>query len=463
MRIEGSQSRLIPLILGPALAGLVYFAMTGTGWAPAPAFTAGITVLCALWWMTEAIPIPATSLIPLALFPLVGILDRAQVASAFGNPINFLLLGGFILSLAMASSGAHTRIAMGVLGLIKTHNSRYVVYAFMASSAFLSLWISNAATTMMLLPVALAVLDRAKQKEHLTVPLLLGICYAASIGGMGTPIGTPPNLIFMEMYSQYTESEVTFLQWMKWALPVVIGLLPIVAWRITRKLKTTERIEVVTQGPWKPAERRVLIIFVVTALLWMTRKDPFGGWSILLDWPNAHDGYVALIAAVAVFIIPGGDGRPLLTWEATAKLPWGIVLLVAGGLTLSAALKQTGLTDDLAQHLGALSGMPPMLLVLSICIAVTFLTELTSNSASTALLMPILATAAIAAKIDPLLLMLPAALSASCAFMLPMATAPNAIIFGSNLVSIRDMMRHGIVLNVLCALALSTIFFTVIW
>ena len=449
-----------PLLLAPLVSVAVFGLMCSYGWDFNPSFTAAITTLCAIWWITEAIPIPVTALIPLSLLPLVGVLSRKEVTSALGNPIHFLLLGGFILSIAMINSNAHLRIATGVMQLIKAKNNRHLVWGIMAASALLSMWISNAATTLMLLPVALAILDSAKDRRTLRTPLLLGICYAASIGGMGTPIGTPPNLIFMEIYGQTTGREIGFLDWMKWGVPVIFCLLPIVAWKLTRKLTTIETVKIENNGQWQPAETRVLLIFMVTVLLWITRKDPYGGWSEWLGLTGTHDGYVALMAVVLVFIIPDGKGKPLMTWELTAKVPWGIILLIAGGLALSTALKNTGLIGSLTGQLDFLSGAPQIVLILIVCLSVTFITELMSNSASVALLLPLLAAVAIAANLDPILLMLPAALSASCAFMMPMATAPNAIIFGSNRISIQEMIREGASLNLICAFTLALLVFT---
>jgi len=448
-----------PLLLAPLVSIAVFSLFRYYGWGFNPSFTAAITSLCAIWWITEAIPIPVTALIPLSLFPLVGVLSRKDVTAALGNPIHFLLLGGFILSIAMINSNAHLRIATGIMQLIKAKNGRHLVWGFMAASALLSMWVSNAATTLMLLPIALAILESTKDKQTLRVPLLLGICYASSIGGMGTPIGTPPNLIFMEIYGQTTGREISFLDWMKWGVPVILCLLPIVAWKLTRKLTANEAIKIENRGKWQPAETRVLLIFMVTVLLWITRKDPYGGWSEWLGLTGTHDGYIALIAAILVFIIPDGKGKPLMNWELTAKVPWGIILLIAGGLALSTALKNTGLIGGLTGQLGFISGAPSIVLILIVCFSVTFITELMSNSASVALLLPLLAAVAIAANLDPILLMLPAALSASCAFMMPMATAPNAIIYGSNRVSIQDMMKQGFGLNLICALILALLVF----
>jgi len=450
----------IALAVGLFLALLAYVAMGLAGWPFAPSFTGAVTVLCAVWWMTEAIPIPVTAFIPLSVLPLSGILQVSDVAGAFGNPISFLLLGGFLLSMALSRSGAHLRLAVGIIRLIRPETDRQLVLAFMAASAVISMWISNAATVLMLMPIALAILDKREAGSGeafpaLAVPLLLGLCYAANIGGMGTPIGTPPNLIFIEMYKQATGEEVGFLRWMAWGVPAVFCLLPVATWVMMRDLDKGVAPRIEAGGAWRPAERRALMLFATVALLWITRKDPFGGWSAWLGLSNANDGYVALLGAVFAFIIPDEKGEPLLEWRAARDLPWGVIVLVAGGLALSTALTSTGLTNALAAALGGLSTLPIVFLVFAICLAVSFITELTSNSASTALLLPILAGASAAAKVDPVLMMLPAALSASCAFMMPMATAPNAIIFSSERVPIAAMIKRGVTLNILCAIVLT--------
>jgi len=446
--------RRTALIIGPLVALTTSLLMIKTGWSNAPAFTAGVTALCAIWWVFEAVPLPVTSLIPVALFPPLSVLDHKAVAQAYGSPLILLMLGGFVLSAAMASSGAHRRIALLMVSLFGRGSDRGLVFGFMVASAVLSMWVSNTATTLMLLPVALAVLETAKNKA-LVVPLLLGICYAASVGGIGTPIGTPPNLVFMKVYAENTGAELTFLQWMKWGVPVVACFVPIIGWYLTRKLKTQQVIELPCLGQWQPVEKRVLMLFAVTALAWILRKEPFGGWSSWFGLPGANDASVALLAAILLFVIPDGRGGKLLTWEAANKIPWGMLLLFGGGIAIASAFKVTGLSEALAHQLTGLSSLPVLLVLFSICLAVTFLTEMTSNTATTTLLMPVLAAAGLASGVDPALLMVPAAMSASCAFMLPVATVPNAVIFGSGYVTIRDMVQRGVVLNLFGALLIS--------
>nr|WP_136252837.1 SLC13 family permease [Ningiella ruwaisensis] len=428
--------------------------------------TMAVLFICALYWVTEAIPIPMTACIPLAVFPLLGVISKADLGSAFGNPINFLLIGGFMLSIAMVKSKAHIRLTRLIFSVLRPSTQKQVVTTFMLSAAFLSMWISNAAAAMMLIPVAIATLESShkqaieqskyEQSDGFTVAVLLGICYAASVGGMGTPIGTPPNLVFIQAYEQATGTSISFLSWMKWALPCVAVLLPIVIFHLCRKCENTSseiRFEDKTDKVWKRDEKRVLGIFVLVIFLWMTRSDPYGGWSAWLNLPNAHDGYVALLGAILLFLIPNGNrhepGSALLTWEDAASLPWGVILLVSGGIALSLGLRNTGLITEFAQGFSALSDLPLILIVALICLSVTFITELMSNTACTALMMPVLAALAIALNVDPLLLMLPAALTASCAFMMPMATAPNAIVFGTNKISIASMIKMGAPLNLI--------------
>ena len=442
------------LALGPVTAVLAYGLSINSQLSPEAAFVAAITTLCALWWIFEPVPIPVTSLIPVALLPLFGILSPNQVAEAYGNPLILLLLGGFILSTAMERSGTHQHIALYMVHLLGTHSGRRIVLGFMAASALLSMWISNTATTLMLLPVALAVIN-ASDNDRIAVPLLLGICYAASIGGMGTPIGTPPNLIFMKVYNDTQGASVSFLQWMTWCVPAVLVFVPLAGLWLTRKLPTGGNFVLPEKMPWTAEQKRVLWVFSLTAFAWITRTEPFGGWREWLNLPTANDASVALLAVIAMFIIPNGKGERLLNWEAANRIPWGMLLLFAGGIALAKAFVATGLAEALAESIAGFASLPVFLMLLCICLGVTFLTEITSNTASTSLLMPVLAVAAVGTSIDPLLLMVPAALSASCAFMLPVATAPNAIIFGSGRVPIIQMVQAGFTLNLIGAVVIS--------
>ena len=443
------------LILGLFLAGLAFAGADLGGLPLKAAWTAAITALCACWWVLEPIPIPATSIIPFAAFPLVGVLTDAQVATAYGHRMIILLMGGFILTTAMARNQAHRRLAQLMLSLVGGKSPRRVVLGFMLATAVCSMWISNTATTLMLLPVALAVLDQ-EGAEELAVPLLLGIAYSASIGGLGTPIGTPPNVIFMGVYREAMDGkEVPFLEWMKVGVPAVVLLLPAAWLWLTRKLGRGRELTVPSLGPWRSPERRVLVMFALTALAWMTRTAPAGGWSGLFGTPGAGDSTVALAAVVLMFLVPGGEGEPLLDWETAAEIPWGILLLFGGGIAIARAFQASGLSGALGQLLSGMAAWPIMLTTLMLCLSVTFITEVTSNTATTTLLMPVLAAAGKAAGMEPALFMVPAALSASCAFMLPVATAPNAVVFGTGKFPVRKMASEGFAINLMGAALLT--------
>ena len=458
-----SNRRTLPLLLGPLLAFAAGSAALGVGLEGPAAWTAAITALCATWWVTEPIPIPATSIIPFAAFPMVGVLDHQQVATAYGHTLILLLMGGFILSEALAGSGAHRRLAVGMVRLVgggtrgKALGPRLVL-GFMLASALCSMWISNTATVLMLLPVALAVLEGAQTDGDLGPPLLLGIAWGASIGGVGTPVGTPPNVIFMGVYKEITGAEISFLEWMRVGLPVVFVLLPLAWWILIRGMAPVRSVELPTVGGWRPAEKRVLAVFLLTAGAWIFRTAPFGGWSGLLQTPGASDSTVALIAVVACFLLPNGEGGPLLTWERAKGIPWGLLLLFGGGIAIAKAFEQSGLAASFGHFLAVdlgIGGWSTVAMIGVLALSVTFLTEVTSNTAVTTLLMPVLGAAGIGAGLDPRLLMIPAALSASCAFMLPVATAPNAIVFGTERVPAARMARDGLALNLLGAVAVT--------
>ena len=457
------QKQRMALLGGPLLGALLGGLVISLGLSQDAAWTAAITAVCATWWVTEPIPIPATSIIPFAAFPLTGVLTHKEIATAYGHTLILLLLGGFILSTAMASSGAHKRLAVGMVRLVGGAGGSRLVLGFMLATAFCSMWISNTATTLMLLPVALAVLEQdeaAGGGKTLQVPLLLGIAYAASIGGMGTPVGTPPNVIFMGIYSESTGTEIAFLDWMKIGIPAVAILIPICWIYLTRNLKDIRPLDLPSLGAWSPAEKRVLAVFAITATAWVTRTTPFGGWSAWLDIPGAGDSTVALAAVVALFLIPNGRGGRMLDWETASQIPWGLLLLFGGGIGIARGFEASGLSTALGSWLAndlGITAWPVLLMTITICLAVTFLTEVTSNTATTTLLMPVLAAAGIAAGIDPALLMVPAALSASCAFMLPVATAPNAIVFGTDMVTTKTMAREGFALNWVGAIIITVV------
>lgn len=444
------QLKRLSLFLGPVAALALTLSMMAMGWALQGALAAGLTMLCALWWVFEPIPIPATSMIPLGVFPLLGILDGKQVAQAYGDPLILLLMGGAMLSKAMEKSGAHRRLALYMVNFFGAQDQRRLVFGFMVASAVLSMWVSNTATTLMLLPVAYAVLESNNSaSKKLAVPLFLGIAYASSIGGLGTPIGSPPNVVFLKIYAEATGVSIGFGQWMLWALPVVLLMIPLAGLWMTRNLEKGEPLVLPKVGDWRTEEVRVLILFGLTALAWITLREPAGGWSGWLNVPSANYAAVALTSVVLMFVLPNGHGGKLLDWESASSIHWGVLLLFAGGIAIAKAFAVTGISEAIGQSLSGVTRLSVISIIAIVALSVTFLTEITSNTATTTLLMPILAAASLGAGFEPAILMLPAALSASCAFMLPVATAPNAIVFGTGKMTVEQMVREGFALNLI--------------
>jgi len=446
----------IRIILGLIFAGAAIVASDYAGFDQMIIATIGVTILTAFWWMTEAIPIPATSLIPFVLFPLTGVLTHKEAASALGSHVIILLMGSFMLSKALERSGVHERLALYMINFVGL-SGRRLVLGFMLAAAVMSMWISNTATTLMLAAIALAILSR-EQNPKLAVPLLLGIAYAASLGGTATLIGTPPNLIFADAFETATGSEYGFVKFMATGLPIVLVGVPLMALWLTRSMGQVSIPVLRNPGNWRPAEKRTLFVFSIAMILWITRAEPYGGWSTWFNMPGAGDSTVALLTVVLMFLIPTGEKeRPgaLLTWDCAKDIPWGMLLLFAGGICVASGFRESGLADMLGTALADLIVLPPFYLLLVLCLSVTFLTEITSNTATASLLMPLLAAVAVKANIAPESLMIPAVISSSCAFMLPVATAPNAIVYGMGHVTIGRMMREGIVLNIILALIVS--------
>jgi len=455
------KTRSLMLYLGPLLGLATYWLTSFSGLAHDAALTAAITVWIGTWWVFEPIPIPATSMIPFAAFPLAGILPNKVIAQAYGHWLILLLLGGFILSAAMEKSGVHRRIAIGMIRLVGSGSPKRLILSMMLATGLLSGWISNTATTLMMLPVALALCHELPGPKSIRA-LLLGIAYSASIGGIATPIGTPPNVVLMGIYQEVTGKEVGFLDWMLLGGPIAICLL-VVAWvYLTRGLGGTTKANVQNAlpdlGAMRTNEKRILTIFALTALAWITRAQPFGGWTGLLELTTVGDDTIALAAAALLFVVPSGEGKgqKLLDWETAVKIPWGLLILFGGGIAIAKAFGSSGLSHAIGESLSLVTALPLVLMIGFICLSVTFLTEMTSNTATTTLLMPILAATAIAAQMEPLMLMVPAALSASCAFMLPVATAPNAIVFGTGKITTREMAQTGFGLNLLGVVIITT-------
>jgi len=456
-------SRKIGLVLGLFLFFYSLFSTPPANMSEQAWITAGVGMLMAVWWVTQVLPLPVTSLLPIILFPLIGISSVREATVPYVNPVIFLLLGGFIIATALQRWQLHRRLALTILHLVGSH-PHAIVGGFMVVSAFLSMWISNTATTIMMLPIAISlahVMLEGQSKEaanKFTVCLMLGIAYAASIGGLGTLIGTPPNAMVAAFMTQTYGINIGFAQWMSFGLPVVFILLPI-AWLLLTRLVFTFDLghnttaagvvdsELEALGLMTTPEKRTAIVFVFIALAWVTRP-------LLQQIPGLaalNDTIIAVVGAVSLFLIPSGENQQkntrLLNWSTAKGIPWGVLLLFGGGLSLAATISSSGLAAWLGTVLSVLTSFHVFTLLLSIVAMVVFLTELTSNTATTATLLPVLGGIATAAYLEPMLLIAPMALAASCAFMLPVATAPNAIVFGSGKVSIPQMARAGFCLN----------------
>jgi sodium-dependent dicarboxylate transporter 2/3/5 len=435
---------------------------------------AGVGLLMATWWVTEAIPIPATALLPLALFPLLGVADIREAAEPFANPIIYLFLGGFLIARAMEATGLPKRIALTSIRLLGAR-PRSIIAGVMVSCAFLSMWVSNTATALMMLPIGLSLValmpegeldDRAERRRFGTA-LMLGIAYACSIGGMATLIGTPPNAFLAGFMLESYGVTIGFAEWMLIGIPIVLVGLPLcfllltrVAFPVrTRELPGGRELvdrEAGALGSMSTAEKRVAAVFVLTAVAWMTRPV------LVAEVPRLaglSDAGIAMTAALVLFLVPAGPfaGPRLLDWKKARDTPWGVLILFGGGLSLAASVEASGLAGWLGAGVGGLTNWPLPLLILAIVIAVILLTELTSNTATAATFLPVLGGVALGLGREPLLLAVPAALAASGAFMLPVATPPNAIVYSSRAVGIEDMVRAGIWLNALFAVLVTVL------
>jgi sodium-dependent dicarboxylate transporter 2/3/5 len=449
---------------------------------------AAVAVLMAVWWITDAIPLFATALLPLILYPLLGILSTKATAPIYVNSTIFLFLGGFIIALAMEQWNLHKRIALFIIRTIGSGPSR-IVLGFMVAAAFLSMWISNTATAIMMLPIGMAIISKmesefgAEETHKLTLGLMLGIAYACSVGGMATLVGTPPNLAFARIFSITfpTAKPIAFGSWFFLALPlsavfmVVIWLfLTKIIYRVPAHVTIDKSIvdkEYKALGPMSFEERIVLLIFTLTAVLWVFRKDlvlgfvSIPGWSNLIPYPKLiDDGTVALVMAMLMFFIPtrsaDAESPTLMGGETVIdKMPWGIVILFGGGFALAKGFQTSGLATLIGQNFAGIGQLHPIVMVLIICTTMTFLTEVTSNTATTQMILPILASVGVENQLNPLLLMIPATLSASCAFMMPIATPPNAIVFGSGRIKIAEMARTGIIINLIGIIMVTLLYF----
>ena len=455
------------LVLGPVLFLLMLLLPPPPGLAPEGWKTAAVAVLMATWWTTEAIPIPATALLPLPLFPMLGILGASDAAAPYANDLIFLFMGGFFIAVALERWGLHKRIALSIVHAVGTSPGRLVL-GFMVATAFLSMWISNTATTTMMLPVAMAVSEMLRPKGHrgeysFGISLMLGIAYAASIGGVATLIGTPPNAVLAGAVDELLGIQLGFVEWMIVGVPVTVVFLPLAWLMITRFLYVSEDLagdaEAVIDeersrlGSMSVGERRVGMVFVLTGLAWLLRSEKVIGSltipGIQTVMPSVSDSTIAMLASVVLFVLPVDwkRGEFVLDWPTAQKIPWGVLVLFGGGLSLARAMDQSGLATWIGSGVAGLSSVPPVVIVAVVGALFVFLTEITSNTATSTMAMPIMAGAAVGLGMAPLALMATAALAASMAFMLPVATPPNAIVFGSGYMSIPQMVRAGIWMN----------------
>ena len=454
------------LFAGPLLCALLLVLPAPAGMGPEAWRAAAVAALMAVWWLTEAIPLPATALLPVALFPLLGAAGIDEAAAPYANPLLFLFLGGFLLALAFERSGLHRRIALTVIARVGTRPSR-LVGGFMASAAVMSMWVSNTATTLMLLPIAAAVVrwvqpgaSPAQSGEaapgaapsNFATALMLGVAYAATIGGVGTLIGTPPNALVAAFLSETYGVDIGFVEWMAVGVPLAVIALP-VAWLLLIRLHplggsaglAPERIaeEVARMGPVAPAEWRVATVFTLTALAWITRPL-LDGWV-----PGLSDAGIAVTGGLALFVVPSGAGRGsfLLDWETASRVPWGVLILFGGGLSLAATIDDTGLAAWLGAAMGDFPGWPFVAILAAVAVVVVLFSELASNTATAAAFLPIMGALALQLGHEPLLLAIPTGLAASGGFMLPVATAPNAIVYATGEVTMRQMARAGALLD----------------
>lgn len=470
----------IGLFLGPVLFVMVRFFFQPEGLNNDANAILASTLWIAVWWITEAIAIPATALLPIILFPLTGGLSLSETTASYGHKYIFLFIGGFILAITIEKWNLHKRIALNIIKLVGANINR-IILGFMVATAALSMWISNTATAVMILPVGMAIITqlqdnpKTKKDENLIFgkALMLAIAYSASIGGMATLIGTPPNLVLAGVVENTYHTEITFAQWFIFGFPISLILL-FMCWiyltRFAFKFKQKEfpggRMEIEKQlqelGKLTYEEKLVLGIFGLTAIAWISRS-----FLLVKLSPAIDDTIIAIVASILLFLVPSSTKiNPLITWEDAVRLPWGILLLFGGGMALALGFETSGLAPWIGDQLTSLVGISIFILLLILIAAVNFLTEITSNLATTAMLLPVLVSLATIINIHPYILLVSATVAASCAFMLPVATPPNAVVFGSGYLKIEDMVKKGIWMNIISILVLTVFvyyFLPIIW
>ncbi len=473
--IEGrTLHQKVGLFLGPLLALLMMLSGAPEGLSESGWNTASIGVLMAVWWATEAVPIAVTALLPLVCFPLLGIATIQNTAAPYANKVIYLFLGGFIVAFAMQRWNLHKRIALTVLQHAGG-DGRSLVGGFMLASAVISMWVMNTSTTMMLLPIAISIITvihrsvaglTDKAKEDFQYSLLLGVAYGATIGGMATLVGTAPNALLAAFMQENYGTEIDFASWMLVGLPLSALMLPLAWLTLTRWIF---KVDFKTSGEGRAAlhkmkdelgritvpEIRVAIVFILMAATWVLRP-------LLVKLPGLgalDDSGIAMAGAISLFLIPSGEKSDplLLRWQYAEKLPWSVLILFGGGLTLASAVTRTGLAEWLGSALQAVGMLPLPVIVIIAAAMIIFLTELTSNIATTATFLPVVGAIAIESGFDPIVLAVPVTFAASCAFMLPVATPPNAIVFGSGMLTIPKMVRAGMLLNLVGIVLVSSV------
>ena len=457
------------LIAGPLLFVILQLLGTPEGMPESAYDVLSATIWIALWWVTEAVPIAVTALLPIVLFPLTGALDLSTTTASYGHKYIFLYMGGFILAIAIEKWNLHKRIALHIIKLIGT-NVKNIILGFMVATAFLSMWISNTATSVMMLPIGMSIVSQLKdnpatrqdENKLFGKALMLSIAYSASIGGIATLIGTPPNLVFAGYIQEVYNIEISFLQWLTFGLPISIILLLVswyylvnIAFKFEQKKFPGGKSEIqkllIELGPMKREEKIVLSVFVITALCWISR-------SFLLEkiLPGIDDTIIAMIAGITLFTLGTSQkGKRIINWKEAVKMPWGIILLFGGGMALASGFEVTGLAEWFGVKITLLDTLPLLLLILIVIFSVNFITELTSNLATTAMLLPILAPIALKLDLNPYMLLVATTVAASCAFMLPVATPPNAVVFGSGYLRIPDMVKTGLWMNLISIIFLT--------
>ncbi len=480
-----NKSKTIGFWLGVIILLILVLIPVPKGMKPEALRALGVALLMATWWVTECIPIYATAFVPIALFPLLGILDANTTTENYGHNYVLMLLGGFFLAKSIELSGLHKRVALYIIGKLGTSRQR-IILSFMIATAFLSMWIANVAVVLLMLPIALAIVDKEEENEERNpkfgLALMLAIAYAASVGGTGSLIGTPPNMVFAGVFAKTFPEypEIDFLQWMKLGTPIVIIILPIIWIYLTKYFKihghfagskTIVNQEIKAMGKLTTMEKRVFVVFMFTALGWIFRRDIeldgfiIPGWSSLLGIKDyVHDSTVAIIAALLLFSIPSGKSKPsapkrLLDWDSASTVPWGVVMIVGGGYAIADSFNHTGLAEYLGSQMSFISTYPMLLILVIVIFIMIFITEINSNTATANIFLPVLAAMAVAGSINPILLMIPATFACSFSFMLPSGTGTNAVIFGSNRVSIPEMAKCGFGLNLLCVILLTMLMY----